>query len=150
MLQWFRYHLADIFTVQRLERDPTIEQSFLMAYSCMVQSQPIEEYSNYFNSRRQLEGADGLARDRDLQTSMLGHGLFVLHNGITGDLARTDVAAVVGDAEDGTFCVVSQAALWKYPGTDITEDALEEYRQSFVDAHHERPSKHEVRWVDLV
>ncbi|WAO96730.1 HET domain-containing protein [Fusarium falciforme] len=166
MLQWFRYHLADIFTVQRLERDPTIEQSFLMAYSCMVQSQPIEEYSNYFNSRRQLEGADGLARDRDLQTSMLGHGLFVLHNGITGDLARTDVTAVVGDAvcvfpglstpfvlrqqEDGTFRVVSQAALWKYPGTDITEDALEEYRQSFVDAHHKRPSKHEVRWVDLV
>ncbi|KAJ3459725.1 hypothetical protein MRS44_015798 [Fusarium solani] len=166
MRQWFRYHLADIFTVQRLERDPTIEQSFLMAYSCMVQSQPIEEYSNYFNSRRQLEGADGLARDRDLQTSMLGHGLFVLHNGITGDLVRNDVSASVGDAvcvfpglstpfvlrqqEDETFRVVSQAAFWKYPGTDITEDAIKEYRQSFVDAHHKRPSKHEVRWVDLV
>ncbi|EEU41553.1 uncharacterized protein NECHADRAFT_87741 [Fusarium vanettenii 77-13-4] len=161
MRQWFRYHLADIFTVQRLEKDPTIEQSFLMAYSCMVQSQPIEEYSNYFNSQRQLQGADGLARDRDLQTFMLGHGLFVLHNGITGDLARKDVSAAIGDAvcvfpglstpfvlrqqENGSFRVISQAAFWKYPGTDIREDALEEYRQSFVDAHHKRPSKHEVR-----
>ncbi|RSM14726.1 hypothetical protein CDV31_005308 [Fusarium ambrosium] len=166
MRQWFRYQLADIFTVQRLEKDPTIEQSFLMAYSCMVQGQPIEQYSQYFNSQKQLEGADGLARDRDLQTSMLGHGLFVLHDGTTGDLARKDVSAAVGDAvcafpglstpfvlrrkEDGSFRVVSQAALWKYPGTDITEDALEEYRSSFVDAHHKRPSKHEVRWVNLV
>ncbi|RSL41858.1 hypothetical protein CEP53_012512 [Fusarium sp. AF-6] len=166
MRQWFRYQLADIFTVQRLEKDPTIEQSFLMAYSCMVQGQPIEQYSHYFNSQKQLEGADGLARDRDLQTSMLGHGLFVLHDGITGDLARKDVSAAVGDAvcvfpglstpfvlrqkEDGSFRVVSQAALWKYPGTDITNDALEEYRGSFVDAHHKRPSKHEVRWVNLV
>ncbi|KAI8711986.1 hypothetical protein NCS52_01463700 [Fusarium sp. LHS14.1] len=166
MRQWFRYHLADIFTVQRLEKDPSIEQSFLMAYSCMIQSQPIEEYTNYFNSQRQLQGADGLARDRDLQTFMLGHGLFVLHNGITGDLARKDVSAAVGDAvcafpglstpfvlrqhDDGNFRVISQAAFWKYPGTDITEDALEEYRQSFVDAHHKRPSKQKVRWVSLV
>ncbi|RSL74840.1 hypothetical protein CEP51_011418 [Fusarium floridanum] len=166
MRQWFRYQLADIFTVQRLEKDPTIEQSFLMAYSCMVQGQPIEQYSQYFNSQKQLEGADGLARDQDVQTSMLGHGLFVLHDGTTGDLARKDVSAAVGDAvcafpglstpfvlrrkEDGSFRVVSQAALWKYPGTDITEDALEEYRGSFVDAHHKRPSKHEVRWVNLV
>lgn len=166
MRQWFRYHLADILTAHRLDRDPTIEQSFLMAYSCMVQGQPIEEYRDYFNSTTQLEGADGLARDKDLHASMLGHGLFVLHNGITGDLVRKEVSAAGGDAvcvfpglstpfvlrekDDGSFRLVSQAALWKYPGTDIIEDVLEEYRQSFVDAHHERPSKHEVRWVNLV
>ncbi|KAM0426030.1 hypothetical protein ACHAPT_008661 [Fusarium lateritium] len=165
MREWFRYHLADIFSVERLDRDPTIETSFLVAYSCMVQGQPIEDYSRYFSSQKQLEGADGLARGRDLQASMLGHGIFVLHNGITGDLVGKEVSAAVGDAvcvfpglstpfvlrqqADGQFRLVSQAALWMYPGTDITEETLKEYQQSFEDAHKNRPSRHEVRWVDL-
>ncbi|KAF4982777.1 hypothetical protein FZEAL_1678 [Fusarium zealandicum] len=166
MAEWFRYHLADMFTEERLDKDPSIEERVMMVYTCMVHNQPLDALDDRFGTREQLRGADGMIRNPTLQKSMMGHSMFVLHDGTPGNLVGDHATAAVGDAlcvfpglsvlfvlrpeADGKCRVLSQASLWKHTGASLPKECLEEYRQSFVEAHHGREAQHAVQLVSLV
>ncbi|KAM0207941.1 hypothetical protein ACHAQD_011808 [Fusarium lateritium] len=164
MAEWLKFHLANIFTEERLDRDPSIVQRVMMVYACMVHNQPLESLGSRFGTREQLEGADGMVRNPTLQKSMVGHSIFVLQDGTTGELLG-DTVACEGDAmcvfpgisipllirpdETGKCRIIGQVSLWKYIGASLPGDLLESYRLSFVEAHNEREPIHEVRMVKL-
>lgn len=166
MAEWLRPHLANLYSEERLDQDPSIEQRVMMAYTCMVHNQPLGALGLRFGSKEQLEGADGMVRNPNFQEALVGHSTFVLQDGTAGDVVGRDTSASVGDAlcvfpgisnaclirprEDGKCRLVGQASLWKFIGANLPGDLLESYRLSFVDAHHSRESKHEVRQVSLI
>ncbi|SPJ71907.1 related to het-6 - heterokaryon incompatibility protein [Fusarium torulosum] len=164
MAEWLRFHLANIFTEERLDQDPSIVQRVMMAYACMVHNQPLESLGTRFGTREQLQGADGMVRSPTLQKSMIGHSIFVLEDGTAGELLG-DTVACVGDAmcvfpgisipllirpdDNGKCKIIGQVSLWKHIGAGMPAELLESYRLSFVGAHNKRETKHEVRMVSL-
>ncbi|CAJ0550831.1 Ff.00g107610.m01.CDS01 [Fusarium sp. VM40] len=164
MSEWLKFHLANIFTEERLVQDPWIVQRVMMVYVCMVHNQPLESLGSRFGTKEQLEGADGMVRSPTLQKSMVGHSIFVLQDGTAGQLLGETVA-LAGDAmcvfpgisipilvrpdETGKCRIIGQVSLWKHIGAGMPAELLESYRLSFVGAHHKRETKHEVRMVSL-
>ncbi|WZH47748.1 heterokaryon incompatibility protein-domain-containing protein [Fusarium acuminatum] len=164
MAEWLKFHLANIFTEERLDQDPSIVQRVMMVYVCMVHNQPLESLGSQFGTRVQLEGADGMVRNPTLQKSMVGQSIFVLQDGTAGQLLGETVASA-GDAmcifpgisipilvrpdKIGNCRIIGQVSLWKHLGAGMPAESLESYRLSFVGAHHKREAKHEVRMVSL-
>ncbi|KAF5002419.1 hypothetical protein FGRMN_431 [Fusarium graminum] len=140
MNEWFRYHLANIYTEERLDRDPSILQRVMMAYVCMVHNQPIESLGTRFGNREQLEGADGMVRNSTFQQRLVGHSTFVLQDGTVGEIVGTETTACAGDAlcvfpgipipllirpeGDGDYRVVGQVSLWKHIGAQLVASLL--------------------------
>ncbi|KAF4952919.1 hypothetical protein FSARC_12540 [Fusarium sarcochroum] len=164
MVEWFRFHLADIYTETRL--DNSIVTRVMMAYVCMVHSQPLSSLGSRFGTTEQLEGADGMVRNPTLQRSMVGRSTFVLQDGTAGNLDGSDTIAAVGDAmcifpglavpflirsdDSGKCRVIGQVSTWNHLGAALPANLLESYRQSFKGAHQQRETQHEVRMVSLM
>ncbi|KAF4453125.1 hypothetical protein F53441_4122 [Fusarium austroafricanum] len=166
MTEWFKFHLADIYTEERLEQNPSIVQRVMMAYVCMVHNQPVSSLGSRFGTTEQLEGADGMVRDPILQKSMVGRSAFVLQDGTVGNLNGSDTVAQVGDVmcvfpglssaflirpdDEGKCKVIGHVSTWNHIGASLPENLLEGYRHSFQGAHQGRETEHKVGTVSLV
>ncbi|KAG9495661.1 hypothetical protein J7337_012215 [Fusarium musae] len=166
MTEWFKFHLSDIYTEERLTKDPIIVQRVLMAYVCMVHNQPLSSLGTRFGTEDQLQGAYGMVTDPILQHSMVGYSNFVLQDGTVGQLLHSEAVAEVGDAicvfpglsttflrrrTDGGKCrIVGRVSKWESVGASLPADQLERYRCSFEDMHQGRKPDHEVRVIQIV
>ncbi|KAF4332223.1 het-6-heterokaryon incompatibility [Fusarium beomiforme] len=165
MTEWFKYHLADIYTEERLTQNPVIVQRVMMAYTCMMHNQPLSALGTRFGTEEQLQGAYGMVTDPIFQQSMVGCSNFVLHDGSAGQLLHGDAQAAVGDAicvfpglstyflirknDDGKCRIVGQVSKWETIGAGLPSDMLESYRLSFEGAHQGRETDHSVRVISL-
>ncbi|KAF9768910.1 hypothetical protein IL306_013733 [Fusarium sp. DS 682] len=166
MAEWFKYHLADIYTEERLTQNPIIVQRVMVAYTCMVHSQPISSLGTRFGTEEQLQGAYGMVTDSIFQQSMVGCSNFVLQDGTAGQLLHGDTVAAAGDAicvfpglstyflirrtDDGKCRIVGQVSKWETIGAGLPSDLLERYRLSFEAAHQGRETENAVRVISLV
>ncbi|EGU84325.1 hypothetical protein FOXB_05156 [Fusarium oxysporum f. sp. conglutinans Fo5176] len=166
MTEWFKYHLADIYTEERLTQNPIIVQRVMMAYVCMVHNQPLSSLGTRFGTEEQLKGAYGMVTDPIFQQSMVGCSNFVLQDGTAGQLLHSDAVAAVGDAicvfpglsttflirriDDGKCRIVGQVSRWENIGASLPADQLETYRRSFEGAHLGRETEPGVRMLNLV
>ncbi|KAK2675011.1 Heterokaryon incompatibility [Fusarium oxysporum f. sp. vasinfectum] len=169
MTEWFKYHLADIYTEERLTQNPIIVQRVMMAYVCMVHNQPLSSLGTRFGTEEQLKGAYGMVTDPIFQQSMVGCSNFVLQDGTAGQLLHSDAVAAVGDAicvfpglsttfiirriDDEKCRIVGQVSKWENIGASLPADQLESYRRSFEGAHLGRetePGKYTEEDHDMV
>ncbi|KAF5570168.1 het-6-heterokaryon incompatibility [Fusarium phyllophilum] len=166
MTEWLKFHLADIYTEERLTQNPIIVQRVMMAYVCMVHNQPLSSLGTRFGTEEQLQGAYGMATDPIFQKSMVGCSNFVLQDGTAGQLLHSDTVAEDGDAvcvfpglstlflirrsEDGKCKVVGQVSKWESIGASLPADQLECYRRTFKEAHSGEETELGVRMVNLV
>ncbi|KAF4943603.1 hypothetical protein FGADI_13294 [Fusarium gaditjirri] len=165
MTEWFKFHLADIYTEERLTQNPIIVQRVMMAYVCMVHGQPLSSLGTRFGTEEQLQGAYGMITDHIFQHSLVGCSSFVLQDGTAGQLFHGDTAAAVGDAicvlpglptlflirknDDEKVRIISQVSKWENIGAGLPSEQLESYRLSFQGAHQGRKPNHEVRIIHL-
>ncbi|KAF4499446.1 het-6-heterokaryon incompatibility [Fusarium agapanthi] len=165
MTEWFKFHLSDIYTEERLTQNPIIVQRVMMAYVCMVHNQPLSSLGTRFGTAEQLHGAYGMVTDPIFQRSMVGCSSFVLQNGTSGQLLHSDAVAAVGDAvcvfpglstpfltrrsDDGTCRIIGQVSKWESIGASLPAEQLESYRRSFEAAHLGREIDSVVRMVGL-
>ncbi|CVL08530.1 related to het-6-heterokaryon incompatibility protein [Fusarium proliferatum] len=147
MTEWFKFHLADIYTEERLTQNPSIVQRVMMAYVCMVHNQPLSSLGTRFGTNEQLQGAYGMVTDPIFQQSLVGCSNFVLQDGTVGQLLHGDAVAAVGDAicafpglstlffirksEDGKCKIVGQVSKWENIGAGLPAEQIESYRQLF-------------------
>ncbi|KAM5372401.1 hypothetical protein BFJ68_g14616 [Fusarium oxysporum] len=166
MTEWFKYHLADIYTEERLTQNPIIVQRVMMAYVCMVHNQPLSSLGTRFGTEEQLQGAYGMVTDPIFQQSMVGCSNFVLQDGTAGQLIHSDAVAAIGDAicvypglstlflirrnDDGKCRIIGQVSKWESIGASLPADQLESYRHSFEGAHLGEETEHGVRLLSLV
>ncbi|KAH7240005.1 heterokaryon incompatibility protein-domain-containing protein [Fusarium redolens] len=166
MNEWLKFHLADIYTEERLTQNPIIVQRVMMAYVCMVHNQPLSSLGTRFGTEEQLQGAYGMVTDPIIQRSMVGCSNFVLQDGTAGQLLHGDAGAAVGDAicvfpglstlflirknDDGKCKIVGQVSKWENIGAGLPVDQLERYRRSFEGAHVGRETEHGARMISLV
>ncbi|EWG55806.1 hypothetical protein FVEG_13753 [Fusarium verticillioides 7600] len=166
MTEWFKFHLSDIYTEERLTENPIIVQRVMMVYVCMVHNQPLSSLGTRFGTEEQLQGAYGMVTDPIFQQSLVGYSNFVLQDGTAGQLLHSDAVAEVGDAicvfpglstlflirrnEDGKCRIVGQVSKWESIGASLPADQLERYRCSFEDMHQGRKPDHEVRVIQIV
>jgi hypothetical protein len=165
MIEWLKHHFADIYTEERLVQDPSILQRIMLAYTCMVHTQPIAALGTRYGSEQQLQGAFGMVTDPIIQHSLIGCSSFVLQNGTGGSLLH-DSSAAVGDAicvfqglsvpflirsiDGGKTCkVVGQVSKWENTGSSLPEEVLGSYQSSFEGYHLGNETEHGVRMVDL-
>ncbi|KAF5250374.1 hypothetical protein FANTH_4474 [Fusarium anthophilum] len=158
MTEWFKFHLSDIYTEERLTQYPIIVQRVMMAYVCMVHNQPLSSLGTRFGTEEQLQGAYGMVTDSTFQQSMVGCSNFVLQDGTAGQLLHNDAVAAVGDAlcvfpglstvflirksDDGKCKIVGQVSKWESIGASLPTDLLESYRRSFRRAHSGEETEH--------
>ncbi|KAF5529068.1 het-6-heterokaryon incompatibility [Fusarium mexicanum] len=151
MTEWFKFNLSDIYTEERLTQNPIIVQRVMMAYACMVHSQPLSSLGTRFGTEEQLQGAYGMITDPIFQQSMVGCSNFVLQDGTAGQLLHSGAVAAVGDAvcvfpglstlflirrsDDGTYRIMGQVSKWESIGASLPAEQLESYRRSFEAAH---------------
>ncbi|KAG5811659.1 hypothetical protein H9Q74_004535 [Fusarium xylarioides] len=156
MTEWFKFHLSDIYSEERLTQNPIIVQRVMMAYVCMVHSQPLSSLGTRFGTEEQLH----------FQQSMVGCSNFVLQDGAGGQLFHSDAVAEVGDAiclfpglstlfliqrsDDGKCRIIGQVSKWESIGASLPDEQLESYRRSFEAAHSGRGSDSVVRMVTIV
>ncbi|KAF5962343.1 Het6 heterokaryon incompatibility protein [Fusarium bulbicola] len=69
MTEWFKFHLSDIYTEERLTQNLIIVQRVMMAYVCMVHNQPLSSLGTRFGTEEQLQGAYGMITDPIFQQS---------------------------------------------------------------------------------
>ncbi|KAF5602834.1 het-6-heterokaryon incompatibility [Fusarium subglutinans] len=166
MTEWLKFHLSDIYTEERLTQNPIIVQRVMMAYVCMVHSQPLSSLGTRFGTEEQLQGAYGMVTDPIFQQSMVGCSNFVLQDGTAGQLLHSGAVAAVGDAvcvfpglstlflirrsDDGTCRIIGQVSKWESIGASLPAEQLESYRRSFEAAHSGREIDSVVRIVSIV
>ncbi|KAF5692442.1 Het6 heterokaryon incompatibility [Fusarium denticulatum] len=166
MTEWFKFHLSDIYTEERLTQNLIIVQRVMMAYVCMVHDQPLSSLGTRFGTEEQLQGAYGMVTDPIFQQSMVGCSNFVLQDGTAGQLLHSDAVAAVGDAtcvfpglstiflirrcDDRTCRIVGQVSKWESIGASLPTEQLESYRQAFKAAHSGGEVEHGLRMISLV
>ncbi|CCT74256.1 related to het-6-heterokaryon incompatibility protein [Fusarium fujikuroi IMI 58289] len=166
MTEWFKFHLSDIYTEERLTQNPIIVQRVMMAYVCMIHGQPLSALGTRFGTEKQLQGAYGMVTDPIFQQSLVGCSNFVLQDGTVGQLLHGDAVAAVEDAicafpglstlflirrsDDGKCKIVGQVSKWENIGASLPADQLESYRRSFEAAHLGRDVDSVVRMVSIV
>lgn len=166
MTEWFKFHLADIYTEERLTQNPIIVQRVMMAYVCMVHDQPLSSLGTRFGTEEQLQGAYGMVTDPIVQQTLVGCSNFVLQDGTVGQLLHGDAVAAVGDdicafpglstlflirrSEDGKCKIVGQVSKWENIGASLPSEQLESYTRSFEAAHLGRETENDVRMMSLV
>ncbi|KAL9562013.1 hypothetical protein ACKAV7_013936 [Fusarium commune] len=166
MTEWFKFHLADIYTEERLTQNPIIVQRVMMTYVCMVHNQPLSSLGTRFGTEEQLQGAYGMVTDPIFQQSMVGCSIFVLQDGTAGQLLHGDAVAAVGDAicvfpglstlflvrrnDHGKCKVIGHVSKWDNIGAGLPADQLESYRRSFEAVHLGRQAEHGVRSISIV
>ncbi|KAG4261538.1 hypothetical protein FPRO03_11555 [Fusarium proliferatum] len=166
MTEWFKFHLADIYTEERLTQNPIIVQRVMMAYVCMVHGQPLSSLGTRFGTEEQLLGAYGMVIDPIFQQSLVGCSNFVLQDGTVGQLLHHNVVAAVGDTlcvlpglstlflirknDNDKFTVIGQASKWEIIRAGLPLEQIESYRQSFQGVHRGRKPNHKVRIICLI
>ncbi|KAF5985663.1 het-6-heterokaryon incompatibility [Fusarium coicis] len=166
MTEWFKFHLSDIYTEERLTQNPIIVQRVMMAYVCMVHNQPLSSLGTRFGTEEQLQGAYGMVTDPIFQQSLVGYSNFVLQDGTAGQLLHSDAVAEVGDAicvfpglstlfllrrnEDGKCRMAGRVSKWESIGASLPAEQLESYRLSFERAHLGREAEHVIRIVNVI
>ncbi|XEV04826.1 hypothetical protein FSHL1_010113 [Fusarium sambucinum] len=165
MTEWLKYHFSSIYTDTQLEQNPAVLQRIMLAYTCMVHSQPISSLGTRYGTEAQLRGAFGMVTDPIIQKALVGSSNFVLQDGTGGRLLHNSDIASVGDKvcvfqglstpflirsnDAGDWKIIGQVSKWESNGAYLPDEVLEGYHCSFEQYHLGKETEHDVRMLDL-